>query len=63
VAGIAGHYAAEALVGKRVVVVVNLEPAGLMGVESQGMVLVAEDTNGVRLLAPDGEALPGSRVK
>jgi methionyl-tRNA synthetase len=63
VAGIAGHYEAGTLVGKQVVLLANLEPAELMGVTSQGMVLAAEDPGGVHLLAPDGETLPGSKIR
>ena len=63
VAGIAGHYTAEDLPGRQVVLVANLEPAKLMGVESQGMVLAAEDDGGVHLLMPDVETKPGSTVK
>ncbi len=63
VAGIAKHYKPEDLVGKQVVLVANLEPAKLMGVESCGMVLAAEDENGLRLIVPETEARPGSRVK
>ncbi len=63
VAGIAGHYEAEDLRGRQVVLVVNLEPAKLMGVESQGMVLAAEDEDGVHLLTPDVSTQPGSTVK
>jgi methionyl-tRNA synthetase len=63
VAGIAGYYAEEDLIGKQVVVVANLEPAKLMGVESRGMVLAAEDDSGVHLLTPDFKTIPGSRVK
>ncbi|MBN1847916.1 MAG: methionine--tRNA ligase [Deltaproteobacteria bacterium] len=63
VAGIAGYYSAEDLVGKQVVVVANLVPAKLMGVESKGMVLAAEDETGVHLLIPDAETRPGSRIK
>jgi methionyl-tRNA synthetase len=63
VAGIAGHYSVEGLVGKQVIVVANLAPAKLMGVESRGMVLAAEDETGVHLLIPDVETRPGSRVK
>jgi methionyl-tRNA synthetase len=63
VAGIVGHYDAEALKGKQVVVVANLEPATLMGVESKGMVLAAEDPSGVHLLVPDAETVPGSQVR
>ncbi|MBN2125452.1 MAG: methionine--tRNA ligase [Deltaproteobacteria bacterium] len=63
VAGIAGHYSAQDLLGRQIVVVANLEPARLMGVESQGMLLAAEDKTGVHLLAPDAETVAGSRVR
>ena len=63
VAGLAGHYAPEGLVGKRVVLLANLEPAKLMGVESQGMLLAAEDDSGVHILIPEKETAPGSIVK
>ena len=63
VAGILGHYSDEDLIGKQVVLVVNLEPVKLMGVESRGMVLAAEDESGVHLLAPDANTIPGSQVK
>ncbi|MBW1911919.1 MAG: methionine--tRNA ligase subunit beta, partial [Deltaproteobacteria bacterium] len=63
VAGIAGHYSVDDLVGRQVVLLANLEPIKLMGVKSVGMVLAAEDGSGVHLLAPDVNTLPGSRVK
>ena len=63
VAGLVGHYSEKDLVGKQVVLVVNLEPIKLMGVESRGMVLAAEDQSGVHLLIPDVNTLPGSKVK
>ncbi len=63
VAGIAGHYSPEELVGKQVVIVANLEPAKLMGVESQGMILAAEDETGIYVLTVDKEVKPGSRVR
>ncbi len=63
VAGIAGHYPEKDLIGRQVVVVANLEPAILMGVESNGMVLAAEDETGVHLLIPDVSVKAGSRVK
>ena len=62
VAGLVGHYTEEDLEGKQVVVVANLEPAKLMGVESQGMVLAATDESGVHLLSPDASVTPGSEV-
>jgi methionyl-tRNA synthetase len=63
VAGLKGHYTEEALIGKAVLVVANLKPATLMGVESRGMVLAASDRSGLHLLIPDAETAPGSRVK
>jgi methionyl-tRNA synthetase len=63
VAGIVGHYEVEALKGKQVVLVANLEPVTLMGVESNGMVLAAEDQYGVHLLMPDAQTTPGSQVR
>jgi methionine--tRNA ligase beta chain len=63
VAGIRGSYSPEQLVGRRVVLVANLEPAVIRGVESQGMLLAASDTAGVSVLGPDREVLLGSTVK
>jgi methionyl-tRNA synthetase len=65
VAGIATRYAPEDLVGRSIVVVANLKPATLMGVESNGMVLAATrpDTGEPVLLSIDGDVPPGARVK
>ncbi len=63
VAGLAGLYSERELLGMQVVVVANLEPVKLMGVESNGMVLAAEDKAGVHLLTPDAETAPGSKVR
>jgi methionyl-tRNA synthetase len=63
VAGIGKAYEPEALVGRQVVVVANLAPATLMGVESQGMVLAASIDGQPVLLAPDREVPPGTRVR
>jgi methionyl-tRNA synthetase len=63
VAGIAQHYPAEELIGRQVVLLANLEPVKIRGVESQGMVLAVEDDQGIHLLRPDVETKPGSRVK
>ena len=63
VAGLVGHYSVAELPGKQVLVLANLEPVKLMGVESRGMVLAAEDGDDVRLLMPDGNMPPGSKVK
>ncbi len=62
-AGIKKKYSAEDLIGRQVIVVANLKPAKLMGLESQGMLLAADDENGdAILLQPDAEAPEGSRV-
>ena len=63
VAGIAESYAAETLVGKRVVIVANLKPAKLMGVESNGMVLAASVDGKAVLCTFDAEVPPGAKVK
>ena len=63
VAGIKAHYSPEELVGKKVVIVNNLEPVVLRGVESQGMVLAASDGERVILLSTEKDAAPGSKIK
>lgn len=63
VAGIAKFYEPEALVGKRVVVVTNLAPAKLRGVESQGMLLAAGGSEIASLLTPLHEVAAGAVVK
>ena len=63
VAGLLGHYKEAELTGKQVLLVTNLEPVTLMGVESRGMVLASEDATGVHLLVPDRPTSPGSKVK
>ncbi len=64
VAGIAENYAPEDLVGRQVVVVTNLQPATIRGVESQGMVLAAVTADGRAVLVqPDAVVANGSRVK
>ena len=65
VAGIAQHYAPADLVGKKVVVVANLEPATLMEVQSQGMVLAGSTDNdgALAVLTLDRDLPPGARVR
>lgn len=64
VAGIAQHYAPEDLQGKLIVVVANLQPAKLMGQESNGMLLAASDGEGkLVILTPEKEIAEGSSVK
>jgi len=63
VAGIAEHYNPEELIGRQVVVVANLKPAKLMGVESQGMVLAASHDESPILLHPDSRVPAGTPVK
>jgi methionyl-tRNA synthetase len=63
VAGIGKKYEPDALVGKTIVIVANLKPAKLMGIESQGMVLAAGDADVRGLLTILEEVDPGTKVK
>ena len=63
VAGIKKSYQAKDLIGREIVVVVNLEPRMVMGIESNGMLLAATDDSGPVLLRPDKDVPPGSGVK
>ena len=63
VSGIKSHYSAEEMVGKKVLVLVNLKPAKLAGVLSEGMLLCAEDADGVlSLMVPEKEMPAGAEV-
>ena len=62
VAGIKAFYSKEALIGKCVVIVNNLEPAVIRGVESRGMLLAAKDGGALTILSPEKELPPGSPV-
>lgn len=64
VSGIAQHFSPEELVNKQVIVVANLAPRKMRGIESQGMILTAEEPNGKLILVnPDTVAANGSNVK
>ncbi len=63
VAGVRASYKEEDLVGRRIIVVNNLQPAVIRGVESQGMMLAATDEQGMSVLRPDRDAALGSIVK
>ena len=57
------HYSADEMIGKQVVVVTNLAPRKMKGIESQGMILTAEDSDGkLQLLKPENPVSPGSNV-
>jgi methionyl-tRNA synthetase len=62
VSGIADFYAPADLVGRQVVVLANLKPRTLRGVESQGMILAVKREGGLELLTPSGPVDPGSKV-
>ena len=63
VAGIAQHYTPEELIGKKVVVVANLKPAKIRGVESHGMLLAASGNETISILTPLKDVPAGSKVK
>jgi len=62
VAGIKQHYQKEELLNKKVVVLDNLEPATIRGIESSGMILVAKDDAQLAILAPEKDVAVGSKV-
>ena len=63
VAGIKSYYSPDALLGKKIVVITNLKPAVIRGVESQGMLLAADSGEVVSLLTVDKDVPPGSEVR
>jgi len=64
VAGIKGHYEKDALVGRKVVVLTNLEPKVIRGIKSHGMLLVAaaEDKSNLSILIPEKDMPGGTRI-
>ncbi|MHA7110897.1 methionine--tRNA ligase [Sunxiuqinia elliptica] len=64
VSGIAEHYKPEDIVGKQVSILVNLEPRKIRGIESQGMILMAEDADGtLRFVSPEEKVKNGSEIR
>ncbi|MEK7643002.1 MAG: methionine--tRNA ligase subunit beta [Patescibacteria group bacterium] len=63
VAGIGKAYEPESLIGRQIVVVANLAPRSLMGLESQGMLLAADGVDGPVLLTPDKQVISGVIIK
>jgi len=64
VSGIAEHYTPEEVIGRQVSILVNLEPKSLKGIESQGMILMAEDADGsLSFVAPERVVKPGSEIR
>lgn len=63
VAGIAQHYTPDEIVGRSIVIVANLQPAKIRGIESNGMLLAAEADGKVIVLGPQGDLPPGASVR
>ncbi|MDP4187720.1 MAG: methionine--tRNA ligase subunit beta, partial [Bacteroidota bacterium] len=64
VSGIAEHFSPEEIIGKQVSVLVNLEPRNLRGIESKGMILMAEDKDGkLKFMLPESHTENGSSIK
>ena len=63
VSGIAKSYTPESLVGRQVVIIANLEPRSLMGLESQGMLLAADSPEGPVILMPERAVAAGVKIK
>ena len=64
IAGVAQHYSPEDMIGKKIVVVANLQPATIRGIESNGMLLAAEDEDGVlSLVGLDRDIKDGAKIR
>jgi methionyl-tRNA synthetase len=63
VAGIGKDYKPEEMIGKKIVIVANLKPAKLMGVESRGMLLATDAAEGLTVLAFDRDAKTGAKIR
>ena len=63
VAGVKKHYSAKEILGKKIVIVTNLQPVKLRGIESQGMLLAAVDKDNVVLLTIDKDITEGSKIQ
>lgn len=63
VAGIKNSYSAKEIEGQQVVVLTNLEPKKIFGIESQGMILAANNGDQIALLKPDKEVETGTEVR
>lgn len=64
VSGIAEYYTPEEVIGKQVSILVNLAPRNLKGIDSQGMILMAENADGsLAFVAPEKEVVPGSEIR
>lgn len=61
--GIIRQYPPETLVGRQVVIVANLEPRSMMGLESQGMLLAADGEDGPVVLIPEKPVASGAKIK
>ncbi|GAB6065231.1 methionine--tRNA ligase subunit beta [Aquifex pyrophilus] len=62
VAGIAKFYKPEEIVGKKIVIVANLKPRKIFGIESQGMLLAASDGENLSLIVPDRDVKEGAKL-
>ena len=63
VSGLAKHYKADELVGKNVIVIANLKPVKLRGVDSYGMILAASEGGTLKICTTDGDIVPGAQVR
>ncbi len=62
VAGIAKFYSPEELVGKKILMIANLKPRKIFGIESQGMILALSDGESMSLIVPDRDVKEGAKA-
>lgn len=63
IAGIGKNYQPEDLLGRQIIIIVNLEPRSLLGLESQGMLLAADTPHGPVIITLDQEVAAGAKIK
>ncbi|MCL5094736.1 MAG: methionine--tRNA ligase, partial [Candidatus Marsarchaeota archaeon] len=63
IAGIKDHYQKQDLLNKNVVVIANLKPKTIMGIESKGMLLIADDGTDISLVFPEKELKLGAKIE
>lgn len=63
IAGLGKSYEPESLIGRQIIIIANLEPRTLMGLESQGMLLAADSPDGPIIISPNQEVAPGAKIK
>ncbi len=63
IAGIKDYYQKQDLINKNVIIIANLKPKTIMGIESKGMLLIGDDGTNISLITPEKELKPGAKIE